>query len=112
MANLSPFCDGIARRDFLRVGSAGLLGAGLSLPRLLASEARADLRTQPSRDVSLIFIFLHGGASTIDMWDMKPDAPAEFRGPFRPIARRASGITISEHMPSLAGQADKVSLIR
>jgi hypothetical protein len=114
VANLPPFCDGVDRRSFLRLGSAGLLGMGFSLPGLLASQARAEARKQPDRDrdVSLIFIFLHGGASTIDFWDLKPEAPAEFRGEFHPIATKAPGIMIGEHMPRLAGQMDKVSLIR
>jgi uncharacterized protein (DUF1501 family) len=77
----STFCDGLARRDFLRLG---VFGAGLSLPGLLAASARAAEQGKPTRDVSLIFVFLHGGLSTIDTWDMKPDAPAEFRGEFKP----------------------------
>ena len=113
MTNRVPFCDGVGRRDFLRLGTAGLFGMGLSLPGCSGPEAHAA-RPQgpPARDVSLIFVFLHGGMSTIDAWDMKPDAPAEFRGEFKPIATRVPGIAICEHMPRLAGQMDKVSLIR
>jgi hypothetical protein len=85
---------------------------GLSLPGLLAREARAGGQQRPTRDVSLIFLFLRGGASTIDFWDLKPDAPAEFRGEFRPIATKVPGVMIGEHLPRLAGQMDKVSLIR
>src|SRR4051794_21033922 len=80
-----PFCDGISRRDFVRVGTASLFGLSFTLPGLLAARARAAQAGQPTRDVSLIFLFLHGGLSTIDTFDLKPDAPAEFRGEFRPI---------------------------
>ncbi len=84
------FCDGIARRDFLRVGTAGLFG--LTLPALLERQARAADKGLSPKDVSLIFLFLHGGLSTIDTWDLKPDAPAEFRGDFKPIDTNVSGV--------------------
>ncbi len=106
------FCDGIARRDFLRVGAASLLGMGFGLPELLERQARAAAEGKSRRDVSLIFLFLHGGLSTIDAWDLKPDAPAEFRGPFEPIDTNVSGVRIGEHLPKLGRQMDKVSLIR
>jgi uncharacterized protein (DUF1501 family) len=107
-----PFCDGITRRDFVRLGSASLLGMGFPLPGLLAARARAAEGAQPARDVSLIFLFLHGGLSTIDTFDLKPDAPAEFRGEFRPVATNVPGIRISEHLPRTAGQMEKIALIR
>ena len=107
-----PFCDGIVRRDFLRVGTAGLFGIGITLPGLLATQARASAFRHQRRDVSLIFVFLKGGCSTIDAWDLKPNAPAEFRGPFQPIATNVSGIQICEHLPQSARQMDKFSLIR
>jgi len=104
------FCDGLRRRDFLRVGSAGLFGMGLSLPQLLrASENTAAV---PTRDVSLIIVFLKGGLSTIDTFDLKPDAPAEFRGEFSPIATNVPGVQIGEHLPRVARQQEKFSLIR
>ncbi|MFO0970665.1 MAG: DUF1501 domain-containing protein, partial [Gemmataceae bacterium] len=106
------FCDGIPRRDFLRLGTAGLFGLGLTLPRLLELEAAAQERGATPRDVSLIFLFLHGGLSTIDTWDLKPDAPAEFRGEFRPIATNVTGIQVGEHLPRSARQMDKFSFIR
>src|SRR6266571_3609780 len=98
------FCDGLSRRDFLHLGSAGLFGMGLTLPAILAGRARAASQGRSPRDVSLIFLFLHGGLSTIDTWDLKPDAPAEFRGDFRPIATNVSGIQIGEHVPKSARQ--------
>src|SRR6476619_3144836 len=106
------FCDRIQRRDFMRLGTAGLFGMGLTLPNLLARQARAAAAGQSPRDVSLIMIFLHGGLSTIDTWDLKPDAPAEFRGEFRPIPTNVPGIQVGEHMPRSARQMDKYSLTR
>ncbi len=105
------FCDGRTRRDFLRLGTAGLFGLGVTLPGLLATQAHASAFRR-RRDVSLIFVFLHGGLSTIDAWDLKPDAPAEFRGEFRPADTCVNGIRISEHLPLSARQMDKFSLIR
>ncbi len=101
------FCDGLARRDFLRLGTAGLLG--LDLAGLLRGQARAG---SGSRDVSLITLFLHGGLSTIDTWDLKPDAPADIRGEFKLIHTNVPGIEVGEHLPRSARQQDKFSLIR
>jgi hypothetical protein len=106
------FCDGLRRRDFLRLGTAGLFGMGVTLPGLLQVQAQAAARGQATRDVSLIFLFLHGGLSTIDTWDLKPDAPAEFRGEFRPIATNVPGIQIGELMTRTARQMHRFSLIR
>ncbi len=85
---------------------------GLTLPALLAGQARAEQRGSAAKDPSLIFLFLHGGLSTIDSWDLKPNAPVEFRGEFNPIRTKVPGIQICEHLPKLAGQMDKFSLIR
>src|SRR6478672_10113529 len=104
------FCDGLSRRDALRVGTASLFGLNLTLPQLLAAQAAE--RTGPTRDVSLIFLFLHGGLSTIDTWDMKPDAPVEFRGEFQPIDTNVPGVRIGEHLPRMSRQMDKVALVR
>ncbi|MCI0459385.1 MAG: DUF1501 domain-containing protein [Gemmataceae bacterium] len=106
------FCDGMRRRDFLRVGAAGLFGATLTLPELLRLQAHASERGRSTSDVSLIFLFLHGGLSTIDTFDLKPDAPAEFRGQFRPINTNVPGTQVCEHLPRTARQMDKFSLIR
>src|SRR5947209_15434182 len=110
MTNANTFCDGIHRRDFLRLGTAVLFG--LTLPRLLELQAHAGWRGGSPRDVSLIFLFLHGGLSTIDTWDLKPDAPAGFRGEFRPAATNVAGIQVTELMPRTGRQMDKFSLIR
>ena len=112
MQRTTRFCDGIRRRDFLRLGTAGLFGMGLSLPDLLRLQARAAEKGRRPNDVSLIFLFLHGGLSTMDTWDLKPTAPAEFRGEFKPIATNVPGIQITEHLPRAARQMDKIALIR
>jgi uncharacterized protein (DUF1501 family) len=108
----ATFCDGVARRDFLRLGAAGVFGLGLTLPELLAARARAAEAGHSPRDVSLIYLFLHGGLSTIDTWDLKPDAPAEFRGEFKPISTNVPGVQVCEHLPQFARRLDKVALVR
>src|SRR5437764_14491195 len=91
-----PTCDGISRRDALRIGASGLIG-GLSLPWLLELQAKAPTLNR-AKAQSCIFIFLEGGPSHIDMWDMKPDAPLEIRGPFKPIRTSVPGTHICEHL--------------
>jgi hypothetical protein len=112
MSTVKPFCDGLSRRDFVRLGTASVFGAGVSLPAILQGKASAGEQQRSTTDTSLIFLFLHGGLSTIDTFDLKPDAPAEFRGEFRPIATNVNGIQVGEHIPRLARQLDKFSLIR
>lgn len=114
MSHAPISCDRVARRDLLRVGAAGLFGAGFALPALLARQAVAGQTGGARRgdDVSLIILYLKGGLSTIDTFDLKPEAPVEFRGEFKPISTVAPGVLISEHLPRLAGQMDKFSLIR
>jgi Protein of unknown function (DUF1501) len=101
------FCDALTRRDFLHAGSIATLG--LTLPGFLCAKEAAKL---PDNDVNCIMLFLLGGPSHIDTWDMKPKAPAEVRGPFKPIKTSASGIEISEIFPKMAQHADKFSLVR
>lgn len=112
MRDKPRFCDGVDRRDFLRLGTAGLFGMGLALPDILQRQALAAEQGKLPNDVSLIFLFLHGGLSTMDTWDLKPNAPAEFRGEFKPIATNVSGIQITEHLPRTSRQMDKFSLVR
>jgi len=102
-------CNGIQRRRLLQLGGAGL--AGLTLPQMLAAESQADAK-RPRRAKSVIFLFLFGGPSQLETFDMKPDAPAEIRGPFKPIASRTSGLRISEHLPELAKVSDRFSVIK
>ncbi|MBI2805558.1 MAG: DUF1501 domain-containing protein [Planctomycetes bacterium] len=106
------FCDGFSRRDFLHLGAAGLFGAGLNVPSILHAQERARTRGQSTRDISVIYLFLKGGLSTIDTFDLKPNAPTEFRGEFNPIATNVTGIRVCEHVPRIARQMDKFSLIR
>ncbi|MDB5350032.1 MAG: hypothetical protein JWN86_1279 [Planctomycetota bacterium] len=101
------FCDGLTRRDFLHAGSLSLLG--LSLPGLQSLKAQAAV---PDSDVNCIMLFLVGGPSQLDTWDMKPAAPSEIRGPFRPIDTNVPGIQVSEIFPRLAKIMDKVSVVR
>ena len=105
---MHSFCDGVTRRDAIRVGTASLFGSALGLPQLL----RAADGAKPKTDVSLIFIFLHGGQSHLDTFDLKPDAPAEFRGDFSPIKTKIPGLSICELLPKVATQVDKFSLVR
>jgi hypothetical protein len=102
-------CAGSSRRLLLQAGGAGLLG--LSLPKLLAAEAAGGTKIKP-RAKSVIFLFLFGGPSQLETYDLKPEAPAEIRGPFQPIGCRTPGLLISEHLPKLADISDKFAIIR
>jgi hypothetical protein len=102
------FCDGLTRRDFLHAGSLTLLG--LSMPDLAGLKAYGAV--SQDKDINCIFLFLVGAPSQIDTWDMKPNAPAEIRGPYKPIPTNADGIQISELFPRMARHADKFSLVR
>ena len=104
-----PLAPPWTRRQIL--GGLGFSMMGLGLPDLLQIQARAPQRRSASAK-SCIFIFLNGGASHIDIWDMKPEAPVEYRGDFKPIATSAPGIQITEHLPLLAKQAHHLALVR
>jgi len=104
------FCDGLSRRDFLYAGAVPALG--LTLPGLFAQQARAAEAKKTDEDVNCIFIFLVGGPSQLETFDPKPDAPAEIRGPFKPIETNVKGTRIGEMFPELAKQADKFSIVR
>jgi len=101
------FCDGISRRNFLKIGALGL--GGLTLPQLLQAESASGIRRSHK---AVIMIFLPGGPSHQDMFDLKMDAPSEIRGEFKPIPTNVTGIEICEHLPLLAKLADKYTLIR
>jgi hypothetical protein len=101
------YCDGLRRRDFLRVGALGL--GGLTLADLLRREGQGG---SGARSKSIIYIVLGGGPSHIDMWDLKPRAPIEYRGPFQPIATRLPGAEICEMMPRQAQIMDQLTLVR
>src|SRR5437762_13603105 len=92
------FCYGISRRNFLQIGALGL--GGLTLSQLLRAEAQSGIGKSHK---AVIMIFLPGGPSHQDMFDLKQDAPSEIRGEFKPINTKVPGIQICEHMPRIAG---------
>src|SRR5207244_3585008 len=106
----SRYCDGVTRREMLRLGALGL--GGLTLPALLQLQQTAASSAPRRRARSVIMLFLSGGPSHLDMWDLKPDAPEEIRGTFRPAPSRVPGIQICEHMPMTSAVMDKCAVIR
>ena len=104
------YCDGINRRQALRIGSTSLLG-GLTLPAIMALQDAQANPVEP-RAKSCIFIMLEGGPSHIDMWDLKPDAPVEIRGDFQPIATAVPGIQVSDVLPKISRVTDKFAILR
>ena len=103
----SRFCDGLSRRNFLKIGALGL--GGLTLPQLLQAENASGVRKS---NKAIIMIYLPGGPPHQDMFDLKMDAPSEIRGEFRPISTNVPGIQICEHLPKMAGMMDKLIPIR
>ena len=103
---------GISRRELLQIGYSGLLGIGL--PALLGSRAAAKTTAQGTarKPKSVILVFLTGAPSHLDTFDLKPDAPPEVRGEFKPIATKVPSVQICEHLPRLAARADKYALVR
>src|SRR5215216_2353872 len=101
------FCDGVSRRNFLRIGALGL--GGLALPQLLQAEAASGIRKSHK---AIIMIYLPGGPPHQDMFDIKIDAPSEIRGEFRPTSTNVPGIQICEHLPKMAAMMDKLAPIR
>lgn len=105
---LPTFCDGIRRREFLRVGSL----AGLSLAEFLRLQHAAAAEPEAKRDINCIFIYILGGMSHHDLWDLKPLAPTEIRGDFQPIATAVPGVQLSEILPGVATVTDKLAVLR
>lgn len=106
-------CNGMSRRQTLRLGATGLFG-GLTLPGIMRAEEIAKASGQPrnARAKSCIFIFLEGGPPQQDMWDPKPDAPLEIRGPFQTIATKSPGVIFTEHCRECAKITDKFTVVR
>lgn len=104
------YCDRVHRRQALQIGGTGLL-SGLTLPGLLELEANAA-GTQRRKVESCIMLFLEGGPSTIDMWDLKPEAPSEIRGPYKPIGTSVPTTFVGEHCRECAKIADKFTILR
>ena len=100
----------LSRREMLQVGGIGLLG--LSLPGVLRAEQQAAVSASAATADACILVFLDGGPSHLDMWDMKPSAPAEIRGEFKPIATSVPGVQFGEHLPRLATWMHRSSVVR
>jgi hypothetical protein len=103
------YCDGLNRRSFLQLGVAGMAAVGL--PQLLRAR-EASSQTAPTKNTSVILIWLDGGPGHMDMYDMKPDAPEEYRGIWKPIRTRVPGFDIAELFPLQAQITDKFSMVR
>src|SRR5947199_10838444 len=107
----SARCDGLSRRDFLRVG--GLSAFGLALPHLLRAEVpSAAGRKAKARAKSVILVFLGGGLSHHDTFDLKPDASDDVRSRFQPVGTPVPGLHVCEHLPQMAKVMDRVALVR
>ncbi len=104
------YCDGLSRRSFLQVGMAGLASVGL--PSILRAREQSAARGVARKDTSVILLWLDGGPSHMDLYDLKPEAPAEYRGIWSPIRTNVPGIEVTELFPLQAKIADKFSLIR
>src|SRR5262245_38769912 len=102
------FCDGLSRRNFIKIGALGIGAGALSLPDML----RAEAATGGSRHKAIINIFLGGGPPHQDMWEIKTDAPAEIRGEFQPISTKVAGLQIGEVFTRIAASMDKFAVIR
>ncbi len=100
------------RRDALQIGGLSALGLTSADLSQLRAEPVNDASTAKRRQNACVFLFLFGGPSQIDLWDMKPNASTEIRGDFQPVATKVPGIQICEHLPKLAQQMDKLCLLR
>lgn len=108
LGNSRSVCGGLTRREWLQVGGAGLFG--LSLPQVLRAEAAQSVTR--ARAKSVLFVFLFGGPSQFETFDMKPDAPSGIRGPFQRIDSRTPDLHVSEYLPKLASMSDRYCVIR
>ena len=104
-------CNGISRRHALRLGTCGLIG-GLTLPRILELQANAAIPERKAKAQSCIFLFLFGGPPHQDMWDPKPEAPEEIRGPFKAISTSVPGTFVTDQLPRCAKMAEKFTIVR
>jgi hypothetical protein len=117
LGNNRKLCDGISRRDLIQAGALGLFGLTLGdLLRLEEAQAATATKPDPSRTFGkakqVLILFLYGSPGQLDTWDMKPDAPEDIRGPFKPIRTSNPGIEICEHMPRTAKWMHRVSTVR
>src|SRR5579863_7138414 len=111
-------CDGLTRRETLKVGALSFLGGFLNLPSVLALEKNrvsplpSNGTVRAGKAKSVIFLYLQGGPATQDMFDLKPDAPVGIRSEFKPVATTASGIHVCEHLPKMARWMHKAAIVR
>ncbi len=105
------YCDGVSRRGFLKIGGLAMAGGAIGLADVFRAEAKAG-QAPGKRHKAVINVFLGGGPPHQDMWDLKPEAPAEIRGEFKPIDTSVAGIQVGECFPRLAGLMHKAALIR
>ena len=106
----AKYCDGLGRRSFLSLGVAGMASVGL--PQMLRAREQSSQASGSKKNTSVILLWLDGGPSHIDLYDMKPDAPAEYRGIWRPIQTKVPGFDITEMFPKQAKVTDKFSIVR
>ncbi|MEX2140915.1 MAG: DUF1501 domain-containing protein [Pirellulales bacterium] len=104
------YCDGMTRRNFVQLGVAGMASAGL--PTILQAKEASSQSGSPAKDTAVILLWLDGGPSHLDLYDMKPEAPSEYRGIWSPIKTNVPGIEISELLPHQAKVADKFAILR
>src|SRR5437868_9607058 len=112
LGNPRRFCDGVTRRQALTAGALSVLGGSFNLPSLFALEQRRSPGALAGKAKHVLLLYLHGGAPTQDMFDLKPAAPAEVRGEFKPIATNVAGIQICEHLPRTARWLHRCALVR
>jgi len=102
LGNNKKMCGGVSRRDLIQAGALSLFGLGLQDVLALQSAAAAPRSGTFGRAKNVLILFLYGSPGQLDTWDMKPDAPADIRGPFRPIRTSNPSIDICEHFPRMA----------
>jgi len=105
-------CDGLTRRETLKVGALSLLGGFFNLPSLLALEKGRGKKGRQGKAKSVILLYLQGGPATQDMFDLKPGAPDGIRTDFKPIATNVPGIQVCEHLPKMAQWMHKTAVLR
>ena len=112
LGNPRRFCDGLTRRQALTAGALSVLGGSFNLPNLLALEGKRPSSARAGRAKSVMVLYLHGGAPTQDMFDLKPNAPKEVRGEFKPIVTNVPGIQVCEHLPRTARWMHRTAIVR
>lgn len=105
-------CDGLTRRETLKIGALSTLGGLFHLPSLLRAESERRIVPRPRKAKGVIVLYLLGGAATQDMWDLKPQAPADIRGEFKPIPTSVPGVNLCEHLPRMARWMHRAALVR